>query len=438
MSYTLDSYVILNKIRTNVIIENMNKQMCHRRCNNMRRTNVKVTKRYHFSIRTIAIICIIAIIFYICLINILSNEYKRELAEGGFLPIQVVMEKCGYKESSNYVFQKNDNEVNITISYDFDLAQCNKNQYKFDISDAFICVDSEYYLHSNMLESILNWNIEYGKGKIRAEPVVYMQHEWSEKFSNVIAHAGGAVRDSDGATYYTNSLDALVQNYNLGHRVFEFDFNLTSDNQLALVHDWEQFGNCNGVAMFADEWKSFQTFGSPVTDGRYETMMIDELLDQMLVNKDIFIVTDTKSFEISEDEMIRQFQIIYDEAMKRDAEILNRIIPQIYNEQMYYIISDIYKFPSVIYTLYATESTAEEVISFTKNSDVINIVTAPVGDARLDVLIEGLHDEGKLIYVHTIQTYSDLTTYTAEGIDGFYTGLLLPKDYEICMELSRG
>ena len=113
------------------------------------------------------------------------------------------------------------------------------------------------------------------------------------------------------------------------------DFYLTSDGKMAAVHDWNQFGYMNGLALSSDEWKNFQTFGSPVTDSRFTTMLIGDVLDQMLINKDMFLVTDTKSFEVSEQEVIHQFTEIYNEAMKRSPELLSRIIPQIYNQTMY-------------------------------------------------------------------------------------------------------
>ena len=49
-----------------------------------------------------------------------------------------------------------------------------------------------------------------------------------------IAHAGGQF---NGATY-TNSLEALDQNYEAGFRAFEIDLSFTSDGELVCLHDW--------------------------------------------------------------------------------------------------------------------------------------------------------------------------------------------------------
>jgi arylsulfatase A-like enzyme len=50
-----------------------------------------------------------------------------------------------------------------------------------------------------------------------------------------VAHAGGGIKGRS----YTNSLEALDENYRRGFRFFELDFNWTSDNQLVCIHDWE-------------------------------------------------------------------------------------------------------------------------------------------------------------------------------------------------------
>ena len=67
--------------------------------------------------------------------------------------------------------------------------------------------------------------------------------EWRNTFDGDgccvdIVHAGGLL---DGVPY-TNSLEALNANYAAGRRVFEVDFELTSDGVLVLAHDWDAYG----------------------------------------------------------------------------------------------------------------------------------------------------------------------------------------------------
>lgn len=64
-----------------------------------------------------------------------------------------------------------------------------------------------------------------------------LEKEFLLKDDIFIAHAGGAI---DGYNY-TNSLEALNKNYDLGAKYFELDLNLTSDNKIVAVQDWQSW-----------------------------------------------------------------------------------------------------------------------------------------------------------------------------------------------------
>ncbi|MEQ1770687.1 MAG: hypothetical protein ABL879_12700 [Devosia sp.] len=52
-----------------------------------------------------------------------------------------------------------------------------------------------------------------------------------------VAHAAGGIGD----TTYVNGIDALDANYARGFRIFEMDFNWTSDGVLVCNHDWKEY-----------------------------------------------------------------------------------------------------------------------------------------------------------------------------------------------------
>ncbi|WP_105157063.1 glycerophosphodiester phosphodiesterase family protein [Streptococcus suis] len=358
--------------------------------------------------------------------------YKHfSLLRDGYIPLNTVLEKQSFKKTSAGQYEKKIGDLSYSLLIDTDKNRVTKAGYQFDISNNiqhFLWMD---YLSADKIEEIFNLQVSLNGIFVDVQNIEFSQHQWIEKFPNLIAHAGGTYREKSYNTFYTNSLEALQQNYSMGHRVFEMDFYLTSDGKMAAVHDWDQFGYMNGVALSSDEWKNFQTFGSPVTDSRFTTMLIGDVLDQMLINKDMFLVTDTKSFEVSKEEMITQFTEIYNEAMKRNPKLLNRIVPQVYNEDMFHSIQSIFKFPSVIYTLYATQSSAEAITQFANANPEIKVITMSTGDPRFGTeFFASLHAVNKKVYTHTIHTYDELTKYSALGIDGFYTGLLLPSDME--------
>ena len=152
----------------------------------------------------------------------------------------------------------------------------------------------------------------------------------------------------------------------------------------------------------------------------------------MLINRDMFVITDTKSFEVSEQETRRQFEIIRDEAMKRDPALLKRIIPQIYNEQMYDLVMEVYEFQDIIYTLYATASTSARAAEFVADKENIKVVTVRKTDERFlnSDLAGKLKPYDKLVYVHTIKYYNEFADCAKYGAYGFYAHHLTPSDYE--------
>ena len=143
-------------------------------------------------------------------------------------------------------------------------------------------------------------------------------HAWTMLSDGLVAHALGSIDGHD----YTNSYEALTLNYGLGHRVFEADLNLTTDGELAVVHDWHGYSGQKS----SDEWRSVRIAY------RYTAIMLQDILDFMVRHPDMYLVTDTKSFEYSQADMITQFQVLYTRAYEAGGtQLLNRIIPQIYN-----------------------------------------------------------------------------------------------------------
>lgn len=357
---------------------------------------------------------------------------KRDFINSGFMPLCETMKAAGYTDCKNGTFTCTAGDIEINVSFDFENDICRKNSYSFDLDGKYFVHGSSYFVDCKLLESITNKRITARHGIVHAQDISYAPHQWTTEFEPVVAHSGGDIRGGTYTDYYTNSLEAVIQNYDLGFRVFEMDFYLTSDKQLAVVHDWEHYANYDGTAPAADEWKSMKTHGYPQKSGvYYTTMLAGDLLDQMMINRDMFVITDTKSFEISKEDTRLQFEILRDEAMKRDPRLLKRIIPQVYNEEMYDLIMDIYEFPDVIYTLYATVSTADRAAEFISDKENIKVITVRKTDERFLQygLAKKLAPLGKLVYVHTLKYFNELADCAAYGAYGFYAHHLTPEDY---------
>lgn len=369
------------------------------------------------------------------LFGVVSFYYVRtNLLASGLYPVEESLVEAGYTKTKTG-FRKKEANVTIDIQWNEKTKVFDKNHYRFKVHQK-TTFWKKTYVDKETLESLTNGQLSNQYGFVHYSKV--SQKDWLRVSPRLVAHAGGTVRGKEYNTKYTNSLEALRQNYNLGHRLFEMDFNLTSDKKLAAVHDWHHYGNKDGVALSSEEWKKFQGYGSPETPSRYTTMLIGDVFDQMLINRDMVLVTDTKSMEIPKEDRITQFKELVSEANKRDKELLDRVIPQIYNQEMFGEIEAIYPFKHVIYTLYASPDSAEEVLDFISKHKEIEAVTIPIDDSRLTPkFIEQVHQLGKRVYVHTIQTYENLTKYAAINVDGFYTGLLTPQDMAVYESVSK-
>ena len=369
------------------------------------------------------------------LFGMISFYYVRtNLLTSGLYPVEETLLEAGYTKTKTG-FRKKDANVIIDIQWNTKTKVFDKNQYRFKAHQE-TTFWKKTYVDKETLERLTNGQL--------SNQYVFVQYtkvnkkDWLRVSPRLIAHAGGTVREKEYNTKYTNSLEALRQNYNLGHRLFEMDFNLTNDKKLAAVHDWHHFGNKDDVAPSSKEWKKFQGYGSPETPSRFTTMLIGDVFDQMIINRDMVLVTDTKSMEIPKEDRITQFKELVSEANKRDKELLDRVIPQIYHQEMFGEIESIYPFKHVIYTLYASPDSGEEVLDFIAKHKEIEAVTVPIDDSRLTPkFIEQVHKLGKRVYVHTIQTYESLTKYAAINVDGFYTGLLTPQDMAVYESVSK-
>ena len=237
---------------------------------------------------------------------------------------------------------------------------------------------------------------------------------WTDAANRLVAHAGGNINGVQG----TDSIDAVEHNYNLGHRVFELDFNLTSDNVLAGVHDW-------GAKDIAPTWREFS---SRKIDGQFTPSTYEMFIRFLSTHKDAYIVTDTKSFDLTDDQITKQFQIMYDIAEKADPSTLDRIVVQVYNQPMYYLINKIYQYPNILYTLYETPDTEAQVLEFVQKEHIPVVVMPP--ERANQAFLNKLLALGEKVYLHTLNDYSEVKQWQAKGVWGVYTDSLVPGAFD--------
>lgn len=241
-------------------------------------------------------------------------------------------------------------------------------------------------------------------------------YSWAED-ETLIAHAFGAV---DGVTY-TNSLEAFLENYEKGYRIFEVDFDLTDEEYaLVLTHSRDHYIN-NNIPYTLENFMN-----TPIED-KYTPMSGRDLVELMHEYPDIYIVTDTKYADRT-NAMVEFSQIVKYAEDIGDEGILSRIVPQIYNEDMFWAVMEVYEWDSVIFTLYATVWTPESVVDIC-NRTGIGFVTFWNSDATED-LVDMWKSNGLKLAVHTENDVNEAERYLKMGINMLYTDTLDPNDYK--------
>lgn len=240
--------------------------------------------------------------------------------------------------------------------------------------------------------------------------------DWVDSVPPYIAHACGGI---DGQVY-TNSREAFLHQYARGQRVFEIDFNLANDGVLIACHSEDDWRRMTGSALPYES----RHFDEQPLCGQYESLNAQEVIELLADHPDAYIITDTKDTTQAE-VMLAFSQLVY-LAQKTHPEVLARIIPQIYNEDMLPWVEAVYPFPSIIYTLYQVAWTPESVLDFCMNSGV-RFITMPQDQVTEEAL--RLWDTlGIRVGVHTVNDPLQAQQLFDLGVDMLYTDFLTPAD----------
>ena len=245
----------------------------------------------------------------------------------------------------------------------------------------------------------------------------------------VFAHALGTV---DGRTE-TNSLDAFLQSYAAGQRVFEVDLQLTSDGHLVARHDWEQISYYNLEQTYAGvmDWETFKN--TPIIF-YYTPLDVEGLVSLLQEYPDVYLVTDSKDTdEATVRAQIREFVRAIGEI--GDQTLWERIVVQIYHEDMYTWISEEAPVTNWIFTLYQIITPDYERIgAFCRDHDipVVTLSTERLTKEHVEIL----HRYGRLIYVHTVNRLR-MMLETSWGADGFYSDYVSPDQLKAVLDRTN-
>ncbi len=245
-------------------------------------------------------------------------------------------------------------------------------------------------------------------------------YSWTEMVPPLVAHALGGINNNT----YTNSLEAFLYNYEQGHRVFEVDFFITDpEKTLVAAHSdshWRRQISTNRFPIKRDF--TYSNFMNQKIYGKYTTMDYRDIIGLMITYPDIFIITDSKFTD--KDSVLLQFKQLIDYANEMDPTVLNRLIPQIYSEEMLDWVMDLHPFGSVIFTVYQTDWTIQSVYDFFKKSHV-KFITVPCEEVTQEMM--DVWGELEIIVAcHTCNDQEQARSLFEMGLDFIYTDFLKP------------
>ena len=236
-----------------------------------------------------------------------------------------------------------------------------------------------------------------------------------------IAHAGGILDEY----VYSNCEEAILKNYKEGHRVFEIDLALTSDDKIVGKHEWSesfQAGLEEGKVPTEEEFLNIPLWG------KYKPLSFKDLCEIMNEYEDIWIVTDSKS---RNDEYNKKFfNIMVSTAKELGMEhVLKRMIIQLYDKEMLDVVSEVYPFESYILTLYLLGFSGDknefmEYVRYCSENDIDAITMwGHLFNSDLGELAE---QYGIKVYVHTLNDINKANEAFECGVTGIYTDSLTP------------
>ena len=212
---------------------------------------------------------------------------------------------------------------------------------------------------------------------------------------------------------YTNSRESLEYGYSKGIRVMEVDLLYTSDNKIVANHFW-----------FNNDILSYDEFMNNKIYDKYSPMDLQVLIDYMIMYDDMYIVIDTKEDGYSNN-YLNIYKELVDYCEKIDISLLDRIIVQIYNYDMYYDIEEIYDFDNYIFSIYKiTDFNIMKLSIFCIYYD-IDVIALPewlIEDGTIkENYIKFMKNKGLFVYVYTVNDNNIKNKYYNMGIDGIYT-----------------
>jgi glycerophosphoryl diester phosphodiesterase len=238
----------------------------------------------------------------------------------------------------------------------------------------------------------------------------------------LVAHALGGIKYKRA----TNSLAAMKFNYTQNSlKLFEADLILSSDHVLVARHDWLPYLYDLLEQDVPDDKKlsplTFEEFMGMKVNNEFYPLDFQTLAVILKNHPDIFLITDTKS--TNPEEYRIQYNLIVKIAKEIDESILDRIVIEVYNEEMYEEVIKIYPFKNIFYALYMNTDSENKIINFC-NTNHIEYIAIP-RERVTQEFIKKLLDQNIKTFVHTVNDAGEVKELKAMGVWGIFSDFLI-------------
>ena len=215
-----------------------------------------------------------------------------------------------------------------------------------------------------------------------------------------VVHASGGIED----LAYLNSQEGFNLFLEKGYKYFEVDFIYTSDNVLVCSHKFDYIDNYD----FSNR-PSFEEFKNLHIAGKYHTMTMSWLAEQLQQHKDVKIIFDTKEKDKTQVliDAYKRFQLLGLDTQKQ-------FIGQIYWADAYMQVKDLL-LNEIWFTNYKAEYTQQQLNSlFDNNADITTYILSEENFLNFAQQKIILH---KKIGVHYGEKVFDQSILQKNGVD---------------------
>lgn len=299
------------------------------------------------------------------------------------------------------------------------------NEIFFDIDDLIDDTINQWiYRENKKMQQLINEALALDFHLNTYHKIPDNVNAWYQK-NTVIAHGGGGYVHKKSFKY-SNSFEAFEESYKRGFQVIEADFMLTSDNHLVLSHYWNY---CD----FGDTIPSLKEVKDSLAKRNFSFMTFKDLLYFMETKKEkqIYIITDIKwetpqDFKATLQKLIETVKETYNK--EQQEYFLQQFIIQVYNQETFDIMKQLYNFHNSLYTLYREKNKNPIKAAEFCLKNQIPVVTIHWKRIYQADTIAIFKEKNIKVYIHTINDKEKLKEFYKFGIHGYYTDFLMPND----------